>query len=326
MSFPKTARYKKVMKRVHDFLLNENITNFPLDPFSIINRNKWGLMSYSEFAREEGVTIEEVTSAVQSEDGFTIYDGSNYTILYNDTIESSGRIRFTLMHEIGHIYLNHLTEFDETILKRSALTEEKYRVLENEANSFARNTLAPAVLVKELNITTERELMEYFHLSQSAAKVRLQSLALDIKNLTRTFFLLQKGVFKEFINNVSCLKRCVNCNYSFFDKYIIFCPICGNKNTVKGKREETMIYSGYVLDQNGRPSSCPVCDNEEVSEGDFCKVCGVYLINECTNFNCNIPVEGNARYCKLCGHPTTYFNNKILKDWKTEKEEELLPF
>ncbi len=68
------------------------------------------------------------------------------TLLHiNDTIRSQGRIRFTLMHEIAHILLTHLIDFNETILIRNALTKSKYKILENESNAFARNVLIPAI-------------------------------------------------------------------------------------------------------------------------------------------------------------------------------------
>ncbi|MGG0793660.1 ImmA/IrrE family metallo-endopeptidase [Brevibacillus laterosporus] len=129
MIFPRFARYHKVMSIVHSFFLKEQINNFPLDPFKIIENNQWGLISYTELATIHNTTIENVKRAYQSEDGYTMYDAESFTIAYNDKIETLDRIRFTLMHEIGHIYLNHLIDFDETILARSKLTKNKYKIM-----------------------------------------------------------------------------------------------------------------------------------------------------------------------------------------------------
>src|SRR5690606_10624217 len=135
--FPKSTRYDLIMKVVYNFFVSENITTFPINPFEIIKKNKWGLMTYSEIAMENDMSIKEVIKACQSEDGYVIKDNDNYTIAYNDTIDNFGRIRFTLMHEIGHIKLNHLIEFEETILNRGKLTKSKYKILEREAHAFA---------------------------------------------------------------------------------------------------------------------------------------------------------------------------------------------
>lgn len=45
-----------------------------------------------------------------------------------------------------------------------------------------------------------------------------------------------------------------------------------------------MIYDdGYALDDNGRALVCPRCKNEELKyAGDYCKICGTYLINKCS--------------------------------------------
>ena len=80
-------------------------------------------------AKEHNVNLADIIEAYQSEDGYSIYNGRNYTIAYNNT-HIPKRIYFTKLHEIGHIYLNHLLIFKETILNRSNMTKSKYKVLE----------------------------------------------------------------------------------------------------------------------------------------------------------------------------------------------------
>lgn len=182
MNFPNSARYDKVMKAVQMFFEHhENVKKFPINPLSIIEENKWGLITYSELAKINNTTTDKIIAANKSEDGFTILYRGTYTIAYNDTIEIADRIRFTLMHEIGHIYLRHLIDFKETIIKRSEMTMSKYKVLENEANAFARNVLAPAPIVTTLKFTKERELMYHFRISYAAARTRLRLLRTDLQ-------------------------------------------------------------------------------------------------------------------------------------------------
>ena len=82
-----------------------------------------------------------------------------------------------------------------------------------------------------------------------------------------------------------------------------------------------MIYDdGYKLDRDGRATICPRCENQEIEEGDYCKICGAYLINKCTNEDngyesCGRIADGNARFCIYCGCDTTFYRNGLLKPW-----------
>ncbi|MCM3030342.1 ImmA/IrrE family metallo-endopeptidase [Niallia sp. MER 6] len=338
--FPRTARYDKVMLQVNNLFFREKITFFPFDPFQIIKNNKWGLTTYSELAEEYGVTVKDIETAFQSEDGYTIYDGINHTIAYNDTIQVQGRVRFTLMHEIGHIYMNHLVDFDETILLRSTLTNAKYKVLENEANSFARNSLAPVMVVKDLNINSISDIISKFEISAAAAKVRLDTLILDYRQIFSQYIRFQRENFKDFIHLSLHSKTCLQCFHYFIEEDALYCPVCSSDNFYKGKGIFEMIYDGYKVDGMGRAIECPRCGNEEVHyDGDHCKTCGLFLINKCTNqdtwngevqWECGTILDGNARYCVKCGNKSTFFDQGILDDWSIEKEQkeyrEKLPF
>jgi Zn-dependent peptidase ImmA (M78 family)/RNA polymerase subunit RPABC4/transcription elongation factor Spt4 len=335
MIFPRIARYDRVMIKVNNLFLQENITSFPVDPFQIIKNNKWGLLTYSEIADEQGTWIEDIIAAFQSEDGYTIFDGTNYTIAYNDTIQNQGRIKFTLMHEIGHIYMDHLVDFDETVLMRSELTDKKYRVLENEANAFARNTLAPVMVVKALNLKTSADVADYFGLSQAAATVRLRSLIMDYRQLLSPFIRFQRVHFSQFIETVLYTKQCLICSHHFVDSEAEFCPVCGQNALLNKKGVFQMIYKGYFLDDNSRAVVCPFCENEHLNyEGEICIICGTNLVNKCAptyvsgengyNYleeSCEALLGGDARFCAKCGNESTYFQQRLLKDWKTEKEE-----
>jgi rRNA maturation endonuclease Nob1 len=335
MNFPRSARYTRVRKYVTKFFIDEKITTFPIDPFQIIKNNNWGLVTYSELAREHGAWIEDIVSAFQSEDGYTIYDGENYTIAYNDTIQNQGRIRFTLMHEIGHIYMGHLTDFDETILKRSTLTDRKYKILENEVNSFARNVLAPVLIVKELALSSTYDMVKYFGLSQAAATVRFKALAHDYSFAMWPFNEFQMELFKFFISSCLHSKRCLVCNHTFVIEEAGHCPICGYKSLIPSKGVGQMLYKGFLLDENSRATMCPKCDNEHLGyEGDFCIICGVDIINKCASTyqrsengydylapGCETLLDGDARFCHKCGNQSSFFQQRLLKSWEDERKQ-----
>ena len=248
------------------------------------------------------------------------------------------------MHEIGHIYLGHLFEFDETIMRRSKLTKEKYKVLENEANFFARNTLAPVLVVQELGLNTAKDLVSFFGISLSAADVRLQTLRKDYQYLYNPQISILKGLFwKLFFDNSNTI-TCPTCGHYFIGDNELFCPICGGndliKTLMKARGIKKVKYSGYATDAYGRAHKCPKCDNEELDyEGLHCKICGTIVVNKCASrevwnghitWNCDTVLEGNARYCTNCGFQSTFYEQGLLKNWEAEKEEhemnELLTF
>jgi Predicted Zn peptidase len=80
--------------------------------------------------------IEDATDQYNLEDGYTVKElrpGLNL-ILYNEN-RYSPRMRFTILHEIGHIRLNH---------KKDGSQEEI------EANFFASQAIAPNIVLREI--------------------------------------------------------------------------------------------------------------------------------------------------------------------------------
>lgn len=335
-AFPKAARYDVIMKRVFEFFIEEGIQNFPINPFKIIKKNKWGLITYSELAIENNLTIDQVKNAFGSQDGYVIYDGINYTIAYNDTMENPYRIRFTLMHEIGHIKLKHLTDFEETILTRSSISKGQYKILEREANAFARNVLSPPFIVNQMRekfgsfVTDDTSYI--FKISGAAVKTRMQMLNWDLFHISAYTPALQVR-FKSFMSKILNSKQCLVCGQPFISRYATYCPICANKLFSSRRRVRGMIFRGFDVDENGKAIVCPRCGNEEISEhATYCKICGTILINMCTNvdydergvqiWGCGATADGNARYCIKCGAETTFFREGLLLPWDKELEEE----
>jgi Zn-dependent peptidase ImmA (M78 family)/rRNA maturation endonuclease Nob1 len=329
MIIPKYARYERSVKLSCEFLEEFDISRFPIDPFAIIENKKWGLLTYSEMAAEYNCTIDDTIISLKSKDGFTIYDGDNFTIAYNDA-QPKKRILFTLLHEIGHVYLNHLIDFEHTTLYRGSLTKSENKVLENEANTFARNVLAPATFVRQLKDKTKMSLSRRFGISYPAAETRLELLESDCQRVenavirVRLYRLLYMYQYRY---------GCGNCKAIVFIKSPTFCPICGKKK-LKWGGGEVKYRKFEVHEKTNKVKFCPTCNNEETDiEGDFCQICGKPLINRCDDRGwdnypsddgrpCGKPVPSNARYCPHCGNKTTFFNDEMLKDWQVERREQ----
>lgn len=315
MKIPSYARYDFCNKKACEFIEEYNIKSFPIDVENLIHENKWGLVKYSDLMKKFQCDRQTVIRYLGSQDGYTIWNGDNYTIAYNDDVLLGERTRFTLMHEIGHIYLNHLIDFESTQIYRGSLTQSENKVLENEANAFARNVLVPISMYVTIKNKSIPNIARTFGITHAAAAARIDFIDKDVA-LFKSLNLVQKAmlVYHRFMNK----QKCSICNAQFFSKYP-YCPICGWKNALQWG-DGKMIYKGLDIYENGKLKICPRCNNEETAiKGNSCQICGLHLTNYCSANGCEnsygTPLPSNARYCPVCGATTTFYDSGILKAW-----------
>lgn len=211
------------------------------------------------------------------------------------------RLNFTLAHEFGHIFLDHLHIPD------SCKTSEQISIENEEANEFAGRLLMPANLLFNSNFVSQEAVATHFSVSDQALWKRLN-------HLKRLDLLKSKPV------NI-----CEFCGNNSISPAAYFCPICGEFIRDKMKGVMPVYYNdGHALDENSRALKCPVCENEEMSpEGRFCRICGSILTNFCTY--CEALAEGNSRYCEHCGTETSFFQANYLSDWQSAKARIKVP-
>lgn len=315
MKIPEYARYDYCSQKACEFLEEFNITSFPINVETIILQNGWGLVKYSEIMERFQCSRSKVILCLGSKDGFTTWDNENYTISYNDSSSLGERTRFTLMHEIGHIYLNHLVDFESTQIYRGSLTIEENKVLENEANAFARNVLVPTYMLHRLNNKSISNISYHFGITPTAAQTRLSLFAIDeTHNKNKNLFSRLQGIFYRFYYK----KRCSICGFYTVSKTIKYCPICGQQTLQWGDGD--MIYEKLETNKHKKLIKCPTCKNEETNiDGEFCQICRTSLINRCYNVDCEEQLETNSRYCPKCGSESTFFRQGILKAWDYEE-------
>ena len=61
--------------------------------------------------------------------------------------------------------------------------------------------------------------------------------------------------------------------------------------------------------------NCKVCNtptNPNDTEELFCSQCGAPIVNHCSNYNCGIVLNEDARYCKKCGSPSIFNTSGIF--------------
>ena len=112
---------------------------------------------------------------MRSQDGVSMYDvkKDSYDIIINAADDiPPGRVLWTKMHEIGHIYLGHLKKYEVTEIRREELGEELYNELEFEADMFAGEVLASKWLMRKLDIYEENDIVQICGISDEAARNR----------------------------------------------------------------------------------------------------------------------------------------------------------
>lgn len=166
--------YKKARDKAWDVISNYNVSSLPVDVIGLCARMGIITSSYQKAKRTiRAFGLAEYTSG---NDGFATIIRGRYFIFYDDTVNPPGRIRFTLGHELGHIVLGHLLSENischagVTVWNRGENTEpNKY---ETTANIFSSRLLAPACVLRALDLHTPEEISELCGLSSIAAKVR----------------------------------------------------------------------------------------------------------------------------------------------------------
>ena len=147
------SKYEEIERKVVDLYVEQDIRTIPIDPFEIIKKRNYKIIPFSTLSD----TVHEIIGDVNN-DAFSFFDiqSNNYVIVYNDD-RPLLRLRFTLMHEIGHIDLNHRSESD--LAKRMA-------------DYYAGYALAPTPLIYQFTMRDSDDVSQTFWVSKSCAKVR----------------------------------------------------------------------------------------------------------------------------------------------------------
>lgn len=145
-----------------------------------------------------------------------------FIIFYNEQIVDKHRMAFSVLHELGHYYLQHDLEYLSKLKRTNKERfQEVYSCYEAEANCFAAQLLMPVQIISELvkkgkNITVDF-LVKTFNVSNQAAEVRIKSLRNVYEKKSYSSGLSYDDIilmkFKPFIQ-VNCPRK----NYDYYSK------------------------------------------------------------------------------------------------------------
>ena len=304
------ANYARPIQLSLQVLSEAGIDSYPVSLKQILRHNGIRLWSYEDFCLANGCSMQECFGLF-GKDGATIENNGRYLIVYNRHATPKDRIRFTLAHELGHIFHQHHRELGVEILQRLRVEKTLYDVLEDEANCFARNLLCPAISVQTVlrdhgfvfseydqrqernvwrkvptakclpdlpqNLTDSFLVRQSFMVTEAAAKARCSFLKQDLRNtvMSTASSLLARMRF-------NAQWRCRQCG-AVKQAGWKYCYHCGSKNRFSLIVKESPSLQPVFLRYTGhRFSSCPVCGNEEMpKDAKYCPICGNAVSNPC---------------------------------------------
>ncbi|MFD1440595.1 ImmA/IrrE family metallo-endopeptidase [Lacticaseibacillus hegangensis] len=152
------SRYEELKEIGADIIEDADISEYPFDVFAVADKLDIKVIAYQSLPEKAAKRCFDA-----SEDGFsglfTIDGRSEWRIYYNAAM-SEERIRFTIMHEIGHISADHM---------------DGNEVEESEANFLASFVLAPPCIIHKTTVEDYIDLANEFDVSLDMAYYHIDS-------------------------------------------------------------------------------------------------------------------------------------------------------
>ncbi len=157
-----------------------------------------------KIARSAGIKVVRnslINALGQDELGRSFYDGGEWIIVYDDS-KSAEISRYTIAHELGHIFLGHELKLINSSF--SGMVFEEKAKSEKQADMFAVRILCPACVLWGLNLSSAEEIASFCRIDSSVAKKRAKRMQTLYK---RQMFLTCEeerivfDKFKGFISN-----------------------------------------------------------------------------------------------------------------------------
>lgn len=144
-------RYEEIKRVVVKMFEDYGVSCVPISGFEIAQKMGVKVIPYSAYPER----VQQLMCK-KSLDGFSVEkEEEEWYIFYNDDDEHNyGRINNTIMHEIGHIVLDH---------------SEDSELAEKEVKFFAKYALAPPALIHKLKLDNVQDIANIFEISYEAA-------------------------------------------------------------------------------------------------------------------------------------------------------------
>ena len=314
--------YTNAFNAAYEAVYNYSPRELPIDLERLVSKLKvMKLCSYSRMSGSRKISFSETLEYLGSGLGTLARRGNKYIIYYNDRKRSPYLDRFTIAHELGHFFLNHLEEGE---MLNGSLDATQHDIFEKEANCFARNLLSPVLLVDSILDNTEPTkenidtLSRYFAISKAAARTRLAMYPFDKVRLKE----YHGDSWENF--TYTPWKFCRKCGNITLSEG--FCEICGQ--SLSGYRgsihPNALIKTSAHMYNSPADISCINCgENLHLPYESSCTACGYDMSNFCLNkpglHDSPVYLDNlSARYCPHCGGESVYKAQGFLKPYNKE--------
>ena len=196
------------------------VSRLPVDPFALAQRAGITLVPFSSAMNAPGFFPEDLGHRLRMACAVTL-TYPTFCIVYRDGLSGRGRLRFALAHELGHLFMNHYRDYPDRMFSGMSADSS----LEVEADTFARNLLAPVPLVDVIRYNRPRQARaEVFGLSRRDWITRLDALDGDRAHVDENMANTLIWLFHDYLLG----RRCSSCGHTFtFTGGEDVCPNCG---------------------------------------------------------------------------------------------------
>lgn len=199
--------YNLINDKIIQIFKEFNIHSFPINCLDLVKKFNISLYPYSEL---DGKLLEYCMKC--SDDAYCYKD----KIFYNDSISKS-RINFSLMHELGHIVLEH----------GDVHTPQK----EQEANYFSSHILAPRMAIHYSHCKNYIHVAKQFNISFEAASIAFDDYRRWHRKAVYKMDSFDKAMYNHFYNEeikgfAYSIKKCKLCGKELVNTGQDNCPSC----------------------------------------------------------------------------------------------------
>ena len=176
-------RYEELKDIVASMFEIFDVRCVPINCFEIADKMGVKLIPYSSFSKRKQQVLKD-----KSIDGFSTLDSDGvFKIFYNDE-QPYERRQNTIMHEIGHILLDHSEDSD---------------LAEAEVKFFAKFALAPPVLVHKFKCKNYLDIARIFEISLEASLYAWNYYQKWLKHASGKYLSCDLRIWRQVQENIS---------------------------------------------------------------------------------------------------------------------------
>ena len=201
-------------------LADSGIGRLPVDPFRLAADVGITLVPLSAIRENPNWIPYNLPAALQMTRAVTL-SYPTFCIVYRDEDSTPDLLRHVLCHELGHLFMNHYRDYPD----RMEPGMPADNTLEAEADSFARNLLAPVPVVDVIRFNRPRQARaSLFGLDRPAWIHRLEAIDRDRASVDEDMANTVLFLFRDYL----LARRCTACGRTFSDEaQTDRCPFCG---------------------------------------------------------------------------------------------------